>query len=613
MKKIAFFTDGWNRLITYVWNIGIDQALTEYDEPVCVHQFNCFGNWSRDNKYNIGEYNIFQLPDLSEYDGILMDLTNITDDTVLSMLLNKVRKTKIPAISLGKKFDGFYFVGIDNSHTVSHLMEHVYYVHDCRSFIFAGGPRDNWDNREREQTYRDFLREKGLSIDKNPVWYGDYTFDCGIRYFEEFVKTGIKMPDAFICGNDNIASGIIVAAKDHGYEVPRDFIVTGFDNIEQSKYFRPHLTTVEQKREKISAAAMHMLFDIWADKEPGQTVLVDNLCVFSQSCGCVVEDETDYTYYVGQLVTGNSKKYKLEDELAYYQNELTAANSFQEIFDITKNYVLGQECTGFAALIDKRLLNLGSMEQFQNMGYEMDQLTVAVNVRDNRVIYETTVDELYQQIYGEEESAHYLFSPIHYQEKNLGYVTMKNGNFFFDNPYFCNMLIYFTQALVRIYHSLALERENDKLDYLHKHDQLTGVYNRIALRMMAEKYIFYLHEAGIPCVVLFADADNFKKINDTYGHDKGDEVLTKIAQTMQNNLPKNGNVFRYGGDEFVALFALSSEGSDEKYNNKVESELKKSDISVSIGKIITSPSQKVDLNELLKLADMKMYEIKRDR
>jgi len=614
MKKIALFTDGWNRLITYAWNIGINEALEKWNEPVSVHQFNCFGNWFSDRNYMTGEYNIFSLTEMDGYDGILIDVTNITDESVLASLVDNAKKSGLPVVSLGKYIEGLSYVGIDNEQTMIHLLEHLYYIHGCRRYIFAGGPENNWDNYERETAFKNFITGKGLLIDDNPAWHDKYTFHAGEMYFERWRKSRTPLPDVFVCGNDNIATGLITRAKKYGYEVPKDFLVTGFDNIDQSKYFSPHLTTVEQKRERISCAAMEILFDVWSGKPLREKVLIDNICVFSQSCGCEAEDCVNYPDYVAESIAGNSKKNQMEDDLAYFQYELTSANSFQRIFDITSQYVLKQECDGFAIALDRRLFDLKPFEQFDSKGYDFSQLKLCIQTIDGKEKYDgTDTISSINDIANNDSGGHFMFSPLHNQEKNIGFVMLHNGNILFDNPYFCNLLNYITQALIRVYQSQALKYENNKLDHLYKHDQLTGAFNRIALRETAEKYIFCLHEAGIPCAISFVDADFFKEINDTLGHDKGDEVLIKIAHTLQECCPNNGSVFRYGGDEFVVLLGLAPWIDMDEYVKHVTEKLMKDNISVSIGYICTTPGTPINLDELLREADLKMYEIKKDR
>ena len=79
MKKIILISDGWRRLVTYAWVAGIMREIRKRDLDIALYQYNSYGNWSKDALHNIGEYNIYNLPDFSEYDGVILDCSNISD------------------------------------------------------------------------------------------------------------------------------------------------------------------------------------------------------------------------------------------------------------------------------------------------------------------------------------------------------------------------------------------------------------------------------------------------------------------------------------------------------------------------------------------------------
>ena len=83
----------------------------------------------------------------------------------------------------------------------------------------------------------------------------------------------------------------------------------------------------------------------------------------------------------------------------------------------------------------------------------------------------------------------------------------------------------------------------------YSYDGLTKVLNR----EMITSYVDYLIDQKIPFSVLLSDVDNFKYVNDTYGHMMGDHVLYEVAQTIQESIGENGVVGRYGGDEFMIV------------------------------------------------------------
>ena len=91
-----------------------------------------------------------------------------------------------------------------------------------------------------------------------------------------------------------------------------------------------------------------------------------------------------------------------------------------------------------------------------------------------------------------------------------------------------------------------IKKENTVLNYNAKYDALTGLYNR--------RFV----QNGIPCSVCIGDIDNFKVINDTYGHLAGDFVLKTLAQLMQVNIRKSDFLSRWGGEEFLLLMQADS-------------------------------------------------------
>ena len=85
-------------------------------------------------------------------------------------------------------------------------------------------------------------------------------------------------------------------------------------------------------------------------------------------------------------------------------------------------------------------------------------------------------------------------------------------------------------------------------------DALTGFYNRRCCTMLLQSAIKDFHDAGIPFTIAIGDVDDFKKINDTYSHNKGDEVLKALSSIFIKYCEQGDMVARWGGEEFLFLF-----------------------------------------------------------
>lgn len=113
------------------------------------------------------------------------------------------------------------------------------------------------------------------------------------------------------------------------------------------------------------------------------------------------------------------------------------------------------------------------------------------------------------------------------------------------------------------------------------------------------------------CVIAFSDTDNFKTINDKFGHSYGDRVLRIIGTTLSKLCPPKGIVCRFGGDEFVVFFPVTDGVSIEKFKDNVLQTLANDNISISMGIVKTNPSSAKSFDEYISEADQMMYEEKK--
>jgi len=166
-----------------------------------------------------------------------------------------------------------------------------------------------------------------------------------------------------------------------------------------------------------------------------------------------------------------------------------------------------------------------------------------------------------------------------------------------------------------------IKEQNEKIeDTLEKatKDPLTDLYNREFLSEYAEKALKENRRKGESMALIFLDLDNFKSVNDNYGHEEGDQVLKNVANILKNSFRDHDLIIRYGGDEFIVLAQLNRvEISDLNsvlisLKERVEENFKKYGISISYGMAI-NPLETDNLKDLIHLADQRMYKQKKDK
>jgi diguanylate cyclase (GGDEF)-like protein len=170
------------------------------------------------------------------------------------------------------------------------------------------------------------------------------------------------------------------------------------------------------------------------------------------------------------------------------------------------------------------------------------------------------------------------------------------------------------ELLVRIKHA----RLQEHIRELSMTDELTGLANRRGFFAFAQQQLKQARRTKERLVLLYADLDNLKTINDTHGHLAGDRVLADAARIFRDTFRESDIIARMGGDEFAMILMRSPETGIsavrsrlqqriDEYNARRDGALK---LSVSLGIAIYEPDQLISVDELVREADARMYEEK---
>ena len=164
---------------------------------------------------------------------------------------------------------------------------------------------------------------------------------------------------------------------------------------------------------------------------------------------------------------------------------------------------------------------------------------------------------------------------------------------------------------------LAKEKDDERIQFYATRDELTGLYNRRHFFQEVEKGFALANRKKLPYSILMLDIDFFKKINDTYGHQKGDQVLQEFAKILQHELRQYDIVGRIGGEEFlIYLHDVDKEAAfaaADRLRSLVEqTEAARIRFTTSIGVYSVDPNdgEAKELDEIYRLSDLALYEAK---
>lgn len=638
MKKIAVIMESWVRCFTFAWPSGMIKRIREIDEEINIYIFNCSANWSSDLLYNKGEYNIFNLPDFSDFDGIILDLNNTKDENVRNRVIERTRLSGVPAIVINNQYDGLYSVGIDNYNAMKRMVDHLYREHKCRRFWFIMGPDNNYENNERSKALRDYMEDNSIPSDDYSFYYGDFDYNSGVLGFNELLDKFGKLPDAIMCANDNIAVGFISEAEKHGYKAPKDFLITGFDDLDKSRYYIPRISTISYIREDIGYKCIDMFLNIWSGVELPAKCYTDSRPIFWESCGCPSAISVKTRNKMKSNILWEIEREYFEGNVLTLDSKLAGCETIDEMAECILESVPIFNCDAMYFVMDKHLVDINNMEiedvdidkisnyddNFLVEGYP-EKMTILFSYEKGKRTKipedRKVIDGLFPAFDLELGGANFLFLPLHFRDKCIGYFAIKNAIYLMEQQFLFEIVNAIITGIEQLYAKQKLARMNRALSLLYHHDAMTMVYNRFGFVHYAYRLFDEAKESGKAISVIYYDLDRLKYLNDNYGHEMGDKAIKTVAQLIKTYSSDKAMVFRLGGDEFLALDYYISEELVKETIDKVKEELRRIskddsypiDLSVSVGYAISNPLTNEELDFYVNMADDIMYQSKVER
>ena len=221
---------------------------------------------------------------------------------------------------------------------------------------------------------------------------------------------------------------------------------------------------------------------------------------------------------------------------------------------------------------------------------------------------EATIDNGFAK--GEPKVVAYI--PLVYKERLLGVLVLGTVNQYKDDE--LQLIGYLADQISIVLDNAIMHHRIQELSIT---DGLTGLYNRRYINERLEELWARASRHGEPLTVILADIDNFKSVNDTYGHDRGDEVIRRVADVYRDGSRQEDLVARYGGEEFLVVLA-NTETQDalvlaeriRQMAREQEYEWADRAITLSIGVATYPTASAASYVELVRFADQAMYKAK---
>ncbi|QSX74343.1 LacI family DNA-binding transcriptional regulator [Lysobacter arenosi] len=189
------------------------------------------------------------------------------NELVTELVAHGVRLVRIVSAAADPQ-DGSACVYVDDKDAAYEITEHLIQLGHSRIGFLWGG-KSHGSSWERYKGYEEALHEYGFTLDPELVVEGDYSFDDGFRGARRLFALADR-PTAIFGSNDEIAAGVLAAAKSSGMNVPYDLSIAGFEDSPFSKQSWPALTTAKQATQEIARHAAHRLLQEIREHAPSR-------------------------------------------------------------------------------------------------------------------------------------------------------------------------------------------------------------------------------------------------------------------------------------------------------------------------------------------------------
>ena len=568
----ALDTDGQAELLK-----GIELCAKSNGYNVAV--FVWFTGVYEKERHNMGEINIAMLPDLNLFDGIILfaDVFHMKQNRErIEALLEKV---SCPIVTVGCRYKKSPAVWADNYVGMRRMMEYLVRERGLRKLHFVRGIEGNVDAEARFKAYLDVLKENRIPVEPERITQGDFYVLGGEAAARDVLNSSLPFPEAIVCANDTMAITVHDILTKNGYRIPEDTLITGYDYSFECRIHYPQIISVRINSYEMGTRACDALIRLVAGETVEADYRVPDEVMLDESTNGSEADESVGSILQNAGVYESGRRVMIH-HLINFEKNIMETVGFDSWKSAVQHFVKQMDPGEFYCCVKKgfieNVFRNATVEQETRSSEEWLAYTEdagPVIAYKDGVFFDKepfpskyALDTLFED---SDKAKLYIFSPLHYLDRNYGYLVFGDSTFPIGNPMYIIWLNSIGNSVENMRKHTMLINAMVRLDDANIRDPLTGVYNRFGM----ERYFAIVKEKCIDRQLFlhlsFADIDGLKKINDVFGHEEGDRIIRDTGRILQDEAG-DAYVVRYGGDEFVVMGTAFSEQEAESYWTRVQ-------------------------------------------
>ncbi len=595
---------------SYEYIISLNRELVKYGYCLFVYATCADLYWNTPGEE--GEAKIFELIDYNITDAVIIFDEKFYNKERVKSIISEAKTAGIPVLTVGNYYDGCMNVKFDYEYGFEQVVRHIIEVHKCDKLHFIAGLRGNDFSEKRLNVFKKVLADNNIPFKEDMVSYGDFWRVPTEEATLKIIENG-NLPEAIICANDTMALTVASVLKKNGIEIPDDVIVTGFDGIEPIHFSDPKMTSSKCSYEDMAIGCADLINKSFNNVKTEDTLYIIPRFIPYESCGCNFTCDASVSEYI-TLLNDKFFRYQVENRsLMEISEKIQICESISEIpSKIAYNIIYDMCCILNTECIDESINPLLIIEEEKRSDekfvlFDTDDVIdfSPYFIKRNEIIPE--LDRMMSY------NIPLIFLALNFLNVPLGYTCFHFHSNELANYYKIPQTVTALNSAIGGFRNMRYQQYlNRQIEAMYLTDSLTGLYNRNGFLKEYKKLIDAMTEGEILTIVL-TDLDGLKPINDTYGHNDGDNAIQVAALALRAACPEDAICMRFGGDEMVAV--IRGEHSEAEIRRKADeyldeynrSSAKPYKVSVSIGVYASDIADGTEFEELVKKSDKLMY------
>ncbi len=583
----------------------------------------CADMYEQSPENNEGASAVFRLIPYDKLCALIIFPNIIYDPVIVEEIRENCIKHNLTLISMDKEMENCITFSFDNSNVFEKLCRHVIEVHNARKLYMMAGFKDNVYSNERIAVFKKALQLNDIPFDENNIGYGCFWEQPTIEVLDKWFKEEKRdIPDAIICANDLMAITVSDYLQSMGVQIPNDCIVTGFDGIKQVEYLPPRITTCRQDFDKMGSLIIDTIMKIEKGIQVDKSYCVDFNIDYSQSCGCEPVTYENVSASIRALLMSLRQSDQRQKMICRTQTSLPNISDINFLPRILVKRFKFDTCV---FVLNDNVFNppdFGSL--YKGADCYSNEMDVLYHCYKNREYERCRIPTA--NLFPRLDLLTVNENPIivccsHFTNMVMGYCIFQPEIDIDEYEKMHTMMVTVASALGNFHSRIQIRSMNDELQKLSQRDYMTGLFNRRGFFEKMNNIIEDRNYIGSTLMIISADLDRLKYINDTFGHSEGDSAIITVGNALVSSSLHSRLCARFGGDEFcAAIFTYSTDPEQiyeefrvrflealVEYNRNSGKPYK---VRASIGCSFAVVNSNIDIEELINDADEQMYAYK---